>query len=181
MSPPQEREQLAARIGAAIRQRRRAAGMTLTTTSRIADISVSHLSNIENGQTLASLPVLAKVATALKTSLAELTRDEDRLVIEAARVPSAPGEPTRLSHPTLQLDVAAAVYPDGAVAPCPLPLPDRDLFVYVLAGAVDAEVDGAHYRLGTGDALDARQPLSAGITARGETTVFWSTAPGYRR
>ncbi|TLQ01422.1 helix-turn-helix transcriptional regulator [Nesterenkonia salmonea] len=67
-------EHLGARIGEAIRRRRKDARLTLTRVARRADISVSHLSNIENGLSIASLPLLAKVAAALNTSLAERTR-----------------------------------------------------------------------------------------------------------
>ncbi|UFS58243.1 helix-turn-helix domain-containing protein [Subtercola endophyticus] len=174
---PGEKTRLAVRIGEAVRAQRKAANLTLSQAAQLAGMSVSHLSNIENGQTLASLPVLARIATALRTSLAELTRDEDRLVIQTSRIPVEPGEAAKLSHPMLQLEVFAEALADAGSIEFSLPPGARDLFVFVLEGSVVVSIDAVVYELGPEDALDARTPHSASARALGPARLLWATAP----
>ena len=60
---------LARRVGARIREQRNALGQTLSQTARAADISVSHLSSIETGANLPSLPILARIVAVLGLAL----------------------------------------------------------------------------------------------------------------
>lgn len=173
-------EQLAARIGAAIRARRKEARLTLTQVARRADISVSHLSNLENGLSIASLPLLAKVASALQASLAELTRDEDRLVVQTSSLPSAEEGWCELSHQELQTRIMAGEFDAGDRPDLPLPLQDRDFFLTVITGAIEVIIDGTSYTLERGDAIDARSVLSASLTVIENAQVLCSTTPSSR-
>ena len=65
---------LAQRVGGRIRARRTSLGQTLTQTAKAAEVSVSHLSSIETGANLPSLPILARVAAALGLTLNEVLR-----------------------------------------------------------------------------------------------------------
>lgn len=173
-------EHLGARIGEAIRRRRKDARLTLTQVARRADISVSHLSNIENGLSIASLPLLAKVAAALNTSLAELTRDENRLVVQQSRLPGPLQGWRELSHPSLETRVMAGSFDAGDALDFPLPLSGLDCFLTLLSGAAVVTIDGTGYSLQHGDALDARSVLSARIRVTAEADILVSTTPSSR-
>ena len=54
-----------------LRWLRRNAGMTLEQVAQIVDTSVSHLSDLERGRTLPSLPMLERIAAAYHLSLGE--------------------------------------------------------------------------------------------------------------
>jgi mannose-6-phosphate isomerase-like protein (cupin superfamily) len=104
-----------------------------------------------------SLPVLARLVHALRLTLHELLRDEDRLHVRA-------GDLTRngdgagaleLHHPDLRLRVASLVAQPGERGRAPVPVPGASVFVFVERGALVVEVDGTPYALGAGDALDA--------------------------
>jgi transcriptional regulator with XRE-family HTH domain len=168
------KDELATRIGAAVRERRKTAQLTLTQVSQLAGMSVSHLSSVENGLTLMSLPMLAKLAAALGTSLADLTRD-DSFVFEGASIPAAPGS-TRLSHPSLVLESQGLFLTAGKRAVLDT-AGARDLFVYVIDGTVAIGIDKERVSLGPGDALDARAPSVTTFQAESDARLLWATAP----
>lgn len=172
-----ESEQLATRIGESIRKRRKEARLTLTQVARRAEISVSHLSNIENGLSIASLPLLAKVASALRVSLAELTRDQDRLVVRSSKLPGPQEGWRELSHPSLQTRIMAGSFDCGDTLHFPLPLSGRDCFVTILRGSVIVTVDGTQYALHQADAIDARSALSVGMHIKKDAEILCSTTP----
>ena len=57
--------------------------MSQETLCGIADLSLSHMSHIENGKTKVSLPTLIIIANALKTSVDNLLYDDSDLVHSA--------------------------------------------------------------------------------------------------
>ena len=65
------------RVGATVRKKRLALGLTLSDLSGGSQLSDSMLSRIENGQSSASLDVLERICSALGTSLAELINEID--------------------------------------------------------------------------------------------------------
>lgn len=175
MTEVKDKDELAARIGQAARERRKAARMTLSDVAKSAGMSVSHLSNVENGLTLVSLPMLAKLAAALGTSLAELTRD-DNFVFRGAALPMAPSAMEQLSHPSLLVEAHGLALAEGEVDTLETS-GERDVFVYVLEGDIDVALDTDDYHLGAGDALDARAPQRTVLTARSAARVFRATTP----
>ena len=74
-SPEPSLEQV---IGATIRRARTKNGLSIHELTKLANISVSMLSRIENGHTSASLATLSAVASALNISLATLFHDARR-------------------------------------------------------------------------------------------------------
>lgn len=62
-------------IGKRIRSKRKELGMSQEKLSEMVEISVTHMSHIETGNTKLSLPVLVKVANALKVGADELLCD----------------------------------------------------------------------------------------------------------
>jgi transcriptional regulator with XRE-family HTH domain len=172
--------QLAERVGERLRTRRTELAWTLVDTARLAGISVSYLSSIENGNNLPSLPILVRVARALGVSLNELLRDvgggsaptRGRLSIER------PGAAT-LSGPDLQLSVVSVVAFPGDTAACPVPTGRTDVFVYALEGAIQVVVGGEAYDLQAGDSLDAEAPSDVSYRIAGEerSVAIWAAAP----
>lgn len=146
---------LAQRLGARLRARRLALGRTLADVAGEAELSVSYLSAVEKGINMPSLPVLARLVHALRLTLHELLREEDRQHVRAGDM--AAGEPgvQPLNHPELRLRVASLVSEPGGRGDAPLPVPGFTVFVFVERGALGVEVDGTLYALGQGDALDA--------------------------
>ena len=72
------------RIGPAIRKLRHEQGMTLDDLAEQADISASHLSRLERGQTLPSFTVLAGIAQVLGVSIDEFAQlEQDVAVLDA--------------------------------------------------------------------------------------------------
>ena len=63
------------KVGNRIQKFRIQRNLTQQELAAIIDISVSHLSNIETGKTIASLEVMFKIANALKVSVDELLRE----------------------------------------------------------------------------------------------------------
>lgn len=179
MNPP-DSEGLAARIGQAVRNRRKAENLTLTQVAQRADISVSHLSNLETGFSTASLLLLARVAGALNTSLAELTRGESRLMVEASSLPALTENWRWLSHAKLQTQIVANWLDAGARVRFPLPLTNRDLFLTVLRGTATVTVDSTDYTLDEGDAIDVRHALVGTIHATSTALILCSTTPHTR-
>lgn len=175
-----ESEPLAVRVGKAIRTRRKDARLTLTQVARRADISVSHLSNIENGLSIASLPLLAKVAAALHISLAELTRDESRLVVKPSSLPGPHEGWRELSHPALETRIVAGSFDKDDSMEFPLPLSGRDCFMTILKGSAVITVDGTQYALQRGDAIDARSAVSATILVTDDAEIICSITPSSR-
>jgi transcriptional regulator with XRE-family HTH domain len=79
------------RLGAALRDKRQAHGLTIADVSDLAGISRGMLSKIENGQTATSLDTLHRLARALGVSLSALFRDVDVIEGNAQLVRAAEG------------------------------------------------------------------------------------------
>ncbi len=62
-------------IGARIRKRRKELNMSQERLAELIDVSTPHMSNIENGKTKFSLPVLLNLANALDTTMDALMVD----------------------------------------------------------------------------------------------------------
>ncbi len=170
---------LAQTVGARLRARRRELARTLSDVAGEARVSVSHLSAIENGSSLPSLPTLARVAAALDLPLHELLRDADgvqaaaRRRLEADRLGSA-----ILSSGRHHLVVASLVAEARGQGACPVPTGGRDVFLYVLTGTVRALVDGLSYTLHAGDSLDAETPASVAyeVAEDDRAVMVWASA-----
>lgn len=173
-------DQLSFRIGSTIRDRRKDARLTLTQVARRAEISVSHLSNIENGLSMASLPLLAKVASALNIGLAELTRDEDRLVVQPSSLPSPQEGWRELSHYALETRIMAGSFEADNNLDFPLPLHGQDCFLAILKGSAAVTVDHTAYTLEQGDAIDVRGAHNAIISVTDAATIVCSTTRSSR-
>lgn len=146
---------LARRLGSRLRERRVALGRTLADIAGEAELSTSYLSAIEHGTNVPSLPVLARLVHALRLTLHELLKTEDRLDVRTGEIVGDSPGALDVNHPALRLKVASLLSEPGGRGPAPLPVAGAAVFVFVERGALVLEVDGAPYALGQGDALDA--------------------------
>ena len=175
-----ESPHLAQRVGGRIRARRTSLGQTLTQTAKAAEVSVSHLSSIETGANLPSLPILARVAGALGLTLNEVLRDVGGGgSIRVERVDD--GSPARqeLSHDHLQLRISALVCGDGEAGAPPIAPDGAELFVYVLDGSLEVAVDETVTVLNAGDSLDADEAHVVSWRSAGaaRSVSIWARGP----
>jgi transcriptional regulator with XRE-family HTH domain len=154
-APPDAPDDLARRLGARVRERRLAQGRTLADVAREAGVSVSYLSAIELGTNVPSLPILARLAHAVRLTLHELLKGEQRLHVREGDIDRGEAGEHELHHPAMRLRVASVIAGPGRHGKAPLALANATVFVFVERGALLVEVDGSPYALGQGDALDA--------------------------
>lgn len=175
--PPDD---LARRLGARLRDRRLSQGRTLANVAAEAGVSVSYLSAIELGTNVPSLPILARLVHALRLTLHELLKGEQRLHVRDGTVDHETAGAHELHHQAMRLRVASVVAEPGRSGDAPLPLGNAAVFVFVERGALLVEVDGSSYALGQGDALDAVEVTDMRWQALGElpTVSIWGASPG---
>lgn len=168
--------ELGASVGARLRERRRALGLTLSEAARSADISTSHLSSIEIGNSIPSLPILARVVAVLDLSLNEVLRNVGQTVVNTGTLDAETPGVQVASHDDLLLDVAFAVSEPGESGQCPLPISAHEVFVYILEGDLEVTVDGGMHELRAGDSLAAAAPEKVGFRAGGSGAVaVWAS------
>jgi transcriptional regulator with XRE-family HTH domain len=167
---------LAQRIGARLRGLRTTRGLTLAELSKQSGVSVSYLSAVEKGTNLPSLQILARLTEALGASIPAVLAEEGRPQVQVGAIPASPGA-VIASHPLLQLETTVVRGESGSTGPAPVGLDGKDVFVYVVSGTVDVVIGERDYRLGAGDAIDTRAPVSCDYTSVTESVVVWSACP----
>jgi len=157
-------------IGANIREIRLAKKASLTETARLAGITKSTLSKIENGQLSSPISTLLSIAKALGVHLADFVK-ENHPASHAIYTPRGKGrlvvrDGTRLGY---SYESLALGFPNQAAEPFLLTIRPGDSvgefrhsgqeFIYMLSGAVRFEVGDQAYDLHEGDSLffDATQ------------------------
>jgi transcriptional regulator with XRE-family HTH domain len=167
---------LAQRIGARLRGLRSARTLTLAELSKQSGVSVSYLSAIEKGTNLPSLQILARLTESLGVSIPAVLAEEGSPHVNVARIPDVPST-VRTSHPLLQLETVVTRSALGEAGPAPIPLPGKDVFIYVVSGAISVTIGDRDYELADGDAIDTRCPLSCDFRSISESVVIWSACP----
>lgn len=167
---------LARRIGARLRRLRKEQQLTLAVLAQRADLSLSYLSAVENGVNLPSLPVLARLTGALNVSIRAVLVDEGCPFAVVGDVPAAVGI-TPVSHPQLQLQNAVLHSAAGDVGVAPVEIEGRDLFVFLLSGAMTIVIDGESFDLNTGDAVDVSRPRTVSWSSPGDAVTVWNSCP----
>lgn len=173
--PPDD---LAARLGVRLRALRTDHHRTLASVAADAGMSVSHLSSVEKGLNLPSLPALARIAEALHVTLGDLMREEGQNHVTQSALPTEPGR-IDASHDHLVLGVVLEDAAAGSTGACPVSVVGREVFAFVRTGTLTITLDDTEaFELHAGDAVDIRQPRSLTWEAgpAGATTV-WSSAP----
>lgn len=164
-------------MGAVLRMRRKELGLSLSEAARRAEVSPSYLSAVEGGGSVASLPVLARIAHALDATIGEILAAETSSTVEVSRVGSEPGM-TELSSPALRMRIAYQHSATPETGPCPFDAEGASLVVYVWHGLLEVTVDGESWRLHEGDALHATEPGRLSWSTDGTpTTAVWAVVP----
>ncbi|MBO9523196.1 MAG: helix-turn-helix domain-containing protein [Nocardioidaceae bacterium] len=177
MARSDEAKDLAAGMGARLRERRVELGLTLSGAARLASVSPSYLTAVENGTSTASLPVLSRIAHALDLTIGEFLAGETASSIELGHLGDEPGTVVA-SSPALQLQVAFQTSQPGESGVCPFDVSGSSVVLHVRAGDLDVLVDGEEWHLEEGDSLHAQAPaLVEWRTQERRTTVVWAVAP----
>ncbi len=167
-------------MGGRIRRLRHARGFTLVQLADLSELSHPFLSQLERGLARPSIGSLEKIARALGSSQLELLAGEDDGAVEAPVSFVASGDGTRGHYG----DGEGRMLVHGRRAFHPMEFEGDNLefgdsfthaedeFVFVLSGALDADLGGDIRRLATGDSL-----YYAGGTPHRWRAV---DAPGYR-
>lgn len=166
-----------------MRERRRDLGRTLADVAGAADVSAGYLSAIENGGSVPSLPVLARLAHALELSLAEILRTSATERLARGHLSSGPGT-KRLAASGSRMQIVRSVRRPGDAGRAPVTLGRTDVFVFVHSGELEIDVDGTVFAVGPGDALHCDVPQNVRWRVRGaeRAVAVWAAAspPGRR-
>lgn len=140
-----------------MRERRLELGKKLADVAAEADVSVGYVSAIENGVSIPSLPVLARLSHALELSLAEMLRKSASPKVARGRLTHALGRKSLAAAGSYMQIVRLASKP-GRAGRAPVVLDDTDVFVFLYRGRLSVVVDGARFDLEEGDALHCDLP-----------------------
>ena len=144
-------------VGARLAERRSELGLTLRQVAGAAEVSPSHLSEIENGRTQVSIPVLLRLVRALDMTMTELLPRIGGHHVRSGTIRDlAPGDERLLSHDELELNISLVEIPaDGKYS---VENPNLvDLLIHVLAGAASASAADQEFTLSTGDTMDCER------------------------
>jgi transcriptional regulator with XRE-family HTH domain len=161
-----------------IRSRRSELGKTLSEIAASTDLSVSYLSSIEKGIKVPSLPVLARIAHGLETTLAEMLRASASPRINYGSLTDSPGA-EQLNIEGSPFSIARLSSGPGERGTAPIEFSGSDVFVFLHHGQLTITVDDTVYELGDGDALHSDRPLSISWASSGNatTTSVWAATP----
>jgi XRE family transcriptional regulator, stress-response regulator len=157
-------------VGSRLREQRLLRGASLRDTAIAAGISPGHLSDIENGNSHASLPTLLRLCRALHLPIADLLpRLGGRRIRETVVTAERPGS-HRLSHRHLELRVDRVVIEPGGEHRNKIA--DDDMFAFIVAGSCRVAVAGVDYDLGAGDGVDIERAGDISIGSADGATVL---------
>jgi transcriptional regulator with XRE-family HTH domain len=177
VDPQLQNAGLGALLGPRLRERRSELGMTLTEVARTVGLSPGYLSTIENGASVPSLPVLARLAHALDVSLAEILRTSSSARVVRGNI--ADGVDDRaLAADGSQLEIVRQSASPGEAGEAPVTLGRGDVFVYVHLGELHVTVDSDTFELRPGDALHGDRPsqVSWRVLGSERMVALWTTA-----
>jgi len=174
-------------IGQRMKILRKEQNLTLAEVAAAANLSTSHLSQIERNKTTPSLMTVASVAEALNVSVRELFESSDhpvhlqranrRVAFEAESQPLQASVLTAGSG-SWQIQVTRLVIQPGAQA---LELPEfvGEALGFVIEGAMGIELGDEIYELQTGDSIHFDAMVGQHIYCQGEhpCTILWCSSP----
>jgi len=156
------------RVGRRIRSLRKTRGYTLEQLGERAGISVSYLSQIENGHANLNLRVMRDIAQALDAPMIDFLADEDGLDVTLVRVEdrqtydlkTGATESLLFARHRLNLETALMDLPPKTTSGTPNTHPGEE-FTFVLAGRIRIWLGADRsFDLNTGDIIYYRSSLS---------------------
>ena len=167
---------LSAAVGDRLRERRTEQELSLRKVASEAGISPGHLSEIENGRSHASLPVLLRIGRVLQYSLAEMLPRIGGHRVRHSKVDLAIPGATEISHYALELKAISLSLSAGESYEQQIGT-DTDAFVFVVEGEVELTVGEVTYVLGPRDAADIEKATRLKTTATRGCLVLLATCP----
>jgi transcriptional regulator with XRE-family HTH domain len=164
-------------LGTRLKERRQELGMRLAEVAAAADVSGGYLSAIENGTSVPSLPVLARLAHALELSLAEVLRSSATTRLARGHLGGGVGG-KRLAADGSRMQIVRLGSKPGTRGRAPVAVEETDVFVFLYRGRLAVEVDGARFELEAGDALHCDLPRRVTWEALGRERAvsLWAAA-----
>ena len=175
-------------LGARISQFRSLRRMSLRELGEAAGITAGFLSQLERGQTNASIGVLRRIAVALGLTLADLFEEglagSPRMLRKEARPELTTNVGIRkflISQlPLRHLEVYAGEFEAGSsTGDEPYVHGDAQEILYVVSGEIVVELDGEQYALKQGDSIDYMTSLPHRLknTSQLPAEVLWIVSP----
>lgn len=177
---------MSSELGERLRRLRFERGLTLKQVEEKADVSATHLSEIERGKTSPTVGALVRIARALGDDAARLVDDDARARVSLVRRDQRSSFVERgatferLSLPLVTEDMSLfEVELSGGREGARVPAGAREAFVLVLRGAVELVSDSQRLTLKEGDACH----FAAGETSElrglsaGGARVLWVASP----
>ncbi|MDN4474750.1 XRE family transcriptional regulator [Demequina sp. SYSU T00192] len=158
-------DEAAARLGARLRELRKARGLTLVALAESTGLSHPFLSQVERGLANLSLQSLRRIAVALETSPVELVAAAEAgdgsppRKVEVSRAGARRPTPQGFARgPAVSLVRGARPFTpilveSEAVDPGEVFVHAEDEFVFVVDGVAEVETDGRAHSLGVGDSV----------------------------
>lgn len=185
-------------LGAEIRGLRGARRMTLAALADATGLSIGFLSKVERGQARPSVTALQEIATALEVAVGWFFAQEGpvpaeerpfvvraghrrRLTYSGVGSTDYLGMEDRLLSARLDGDLAMGIttYRPGGSTGDDLYTHDGEEAGLVLSGEIDLHLDGAVFRLATGDSFsfESRRPHRYVNPGPGEARIVWANTP----
>jgi transcriptional regulator with XRE-family HTH domain len=180
--PAEETRELGDLLGDRLKERRLELGRKLAQVAAAAEVSTGYLSSIENGTSIPSLPVLARLAHALDLSLTEMLRSSASTRIARGHIDETLG-PQALALESSRMQIVRLGAKPGESGRAPVELSGTDAFVYQYRGSLKVEANGERYELRPGDALHFELPASVTWQVVGEEPAIsvWVTGATPRK
>lgn len=161
-------------VGARLAERRNELGRSLRQVSTDAQVSTSHLSDIESGVCGVSLPVLLRIVRALDLTITELLPRIGGHHVRRGSITDIPeGISEVLSHQNLDLDIALLHLDKGDVREIENPA-RADVLIHVLSGSIVCDADGTEVPLSDGDTIDTEQVFHHRISAGSRSQLLFA-------
>ncbi len=175
--PDRQVDPLSVEVGRRLRDRRHGLEATLEAIAAIADVSISHLAEIELGRSSCSLPVLARLSSALDLPMGEILPTLGESPVRVAALGGVAATDPVLSHERLDLCVQELqLRPAEAKT---VELESDDATLHVVSGGCSVDGFGATIQLGAGDSLSVRlgkaMSVSVDPAARGHLSAVLIT------
>jgi transcriptional regulator with XRE-family HTH domain len=159
-----------------------ALGRTLAEVAAQADVSSGHVSAIEKGTSIPSLPVLARIAHALQVPLAEVLRSSNSALLARGRITDVVEIEDLAAHGS-ELQIVRHCAEPGESGHAPVSLGTGDVFLYLHRGRMEVTLDDGVFELGPGGALHCDRPKMVKWRVPGRTAsiALWvaaAKAPG---
>jgi quercetin dioxygenase-like cupin family protein len=183
-------ERLAA-VGAAIRARRRARGLSLRDLSSLSGFSIGFLSQVERGKSSLVLTSLYKIAKALGSDVGDffVTHDEPPHPLPHV-TRSSEGRAARIENGTRTYKLLAGSAPERVLEPMLVSIEPTETieepyshegeeFAYVLSGRLTYVIAGEEYRLKAGDSIHIQSTVSHSVHNAGPAPALalWVLTP----